>query len=78
MELDETTLIEIQDYINALDDRVGLKPETIEDVRNAIDKHKSELKNLRLVAVSKSLPSDIEVGKAISELSKIADKVAER
>ena len=28
--------------------------------------------------VSKSLPSDIEVGKAMSELSKITDKQAER
>lgn len=36
MELDETTLIEIQDYINALDEKVGLKPETVEDVREAI------------------------------------------
>lgn len=52
MKLDETTLIEIQDYINALDEKVGLKSETVEDIRNAINKHKSELKNLRLVAVS--------------------------
>ena len=55
MNLDKTTLIEIQDYINALDERVGLKPETVEDVRNAIDKHKAELKNLRLGAVNFSL-----------------------
>lgn len=52
MKLDETTLIEIQDYIAALDEKVGLKPETVEDVRKAIDKHRTELKNLRLVAVS--------------------------
>lgn len=52
MKLDETTLIEIQDYINALDEKVSLKPETMEDVRKAIDKHRTELKNLRLVAVS--------------------------
>jgi hypothetical protein len=52
MKLDETTLIEIQDYINALDEKVGLKPETMEDVRKAIDKHLTELKNFRLVAVS--------------------------
>ena len=48
MNIDETTLIEIQDYINALDEKVGLKPETMADVRNAISKHKYELKNLRL------------------------------
>ena len=47
MKLDETTLIEIQDYINALDEKVGLKSETVEDIQNAINKHKSELKNLR-------------------------------
>lgn len=52
MKLDETTLIEIQDYIDTLDEKVGLKPETVEDVRKAIDKHRTELKNLRLVAVS--------------------------
>jgi len=51
MKLDETTLIEILYYINALDEKVGLKSETVEDIRNAINKHKSELKNLRLVAV---------------------------
>jgi len=33
---------------------------------------------LVLFGVIKSLPSDIEIGKAISELSKIADKEAER
>jgi ribosomal protein L29 len=55
MRLDETTLIEIQDYINELDKKIGLKPETIEDVRKAIDKHRTELKNLRLVAVSSQL-----------------------
>lgn len=52
MKLDETTLIEIQDYIDALDEKVGLKLETVEDVRKAIDRHRTELKNLRLVAVS--------------------------
>jgi ribosomal protein L29 len=55
MRLDETTLIEIQDYINELDKKIGLKPETMEDVRKAIDKHRTELKNLRLVAVSRQL-----------------------
>jgi hypothetical protein len=58
MKLDETTLIEIQDYINELDEKVGLKPETIEDVRKAIDKHRTELKNLRLVAVMVELPDN--------------------
>ena len=63
MNIDETTLIEIQDYINALDEKVGLKPETMADVRNAISKHKSELKNLRLgdvVGRSEQLPCEHE------------------
>ena len=41
MKLDETTLIELQDYINELDEKVGLKPETMEDVRKSIDKHRT-------------------------------------
>jgi hypothetical protein len=36
------------------------------------------LEQLTIPVVSKSLPSDIEVGKAMSELSKIADKEVER
>jgi len=31
MNIDETTLIEIQDYINTLDKKVGLKPEPAVD-----------------------------------------------
>lgn len=34
--------------------------------------------NLHLQNVSKSLPSDIEIGKAMSELSEIADNESER
>jgi len=37
-----------------------------------------EQKQLSIGSVIKSLPSDIEVGKAMSELSEIADKEAER
>ena len=61
MNIDETTLIEIQDYINALDEKVGLKPETMADVRNALSKHKTKLKNLRLgfvVGQSEQLPCE--------------------
>lgn len=59
MKLDKTTLIEIQDYINELDEKVGLKPETIEDVQKAIDKYRTELQNLRLVAVIFSIKNFI-------------------
>ncbi len=50
MKIDETTLIEIQDYIEYLDEKVGLKPETIEDIRKAIGKYKKGLKygNIKL------------------------------
>jgi hypothetical protein len=44
MILDEATLIEIQDYINKLDEDIGLSIETIEDIRKAISKKKRELK----------------------------------
>jgi len=40
--------------------------------------NKNQALQLQQTGVSKSLPSDIEVGKAMSELSKIADKEAER
>ena len=36
------------------------------------------IKLFSIPVVSKSLPSDIEIGKAMSELSHIADKEAER
>ena len=49
MKLDETTLIVVQDYINELNEKIGLKPETMKDVRKAIGKYKTELKNFRLV-----------------------------
>lgn len=52
MEIDETTLIEIQDYINALDEKVGLQPETMADVRKAISRHKAYLKSTRLGTVN--------------------------
>lgn len=60
MKLDDTTLIEIQDYINALDEKVGLKAETVEDIRKAINKHRTELKNLRLVGVSSSAFKEVK------------------
>lgn len=49
MNLDTTTLIEIMDYVNSLDEKIGLKPETIDDIQNAINKYKSELPSLDTV-----------------------------
>lgn len=45
MILDKETLIEIQDYINELDEKFGLKPETMRDVENAIGLAKIEIDN---------------------------------
>ncbi len=44
MTLDEATLIEIQDHINQLDENIGLKPETMDDIRRAISIQKKSLK----------------------------------
>lgn len=46
MNFDEETLIEIEDYIQALDEQVGLKPETILDINRAITKQRKLVKNI--------------------------------
>jgi len=38
MNLDKESLIEIEGYINALDEQIGLEPETISDIDRAINK----------------------------------------
>lgn len=45
MKFDEETLIEIEDYIQALDEQVGLKPETMLDISSAISKERELVKN---------------------------------
>lgn len=42
MNFNKETLVEIEDYINALDERVGLKPETLKDVRRAISEQEKK------------------------------------
>lgn len=42
MNLDETTLIEIQDYINALEEQVGLESETVKDIQRAISRYRTK------------------------------------
>jgi len=44
MNLDEETLMEIEDYVKYLDEKIGLKPETMIDVEKAINKYRLELK----------------------------------
>lgn len=66
--------------INFLDDystnKYGSTNEAVEAVKEIFKQYQAL--QLQQTGVSKSLPSDIEVGKAMSELSKIADKEAER
>lgn len=38
MKLDKTQLLELQDYINMLDEQVGLDADTMLDITRAIDK----------------------------------------
>ena len=48
MNFDEVTLIEIEDYIQALDENVGLKVETIQDIAQAISKQRGLVKKLTI------------------------------
>ena len=52
MKFDEETLIEIEDYINALDESVGLESPTLIDIDKAIAKKRKELKKLTIQNVS--------------------------
>ena len=63
MKFDEETLIEIENYIQVLDEQVGLKPETVRDIEKAINKQKCKLKNCSIPPDIKSL-SDLD-GKTI-------------
>ena len=40
--MDKKTLIEIQEHIDFLNEKVGLSPETIQDVRQAIDSYQAK------------------------------------
>ncbi len=55
MNFDEVTLIEIEDYIQALDENVGLKVETIQDIAQAINKQRGLVKKLITPVVSNML-----------------------
>lgn len=60
MNLDEETLMEIEDYIKHLDEKIGLKAETMLDVEKAINRCRSELKNLHKANVIKSVCEEHE------------------
>jgi hypothetical protein len=68
------TLIKINDFIQANNDvnyRIRLLEREVPNLQELV-------KKLGLHIVSKSLPSDIEIGEAMSKLSEIADKESER
>ncbi len=44
MNIDCETLMEIEDYIKHLDETIGLKTETMQDIENAIEKYKRKKK----------------------------------
>jgi len=46
MNFDEETLMEIEDYIQALDENVGLKVETIQDIAQAISEQRGLVKKI--------------------------------
>ena len=48
MNIDEQTLVEIEDYVKYLEEKFGLKPETMDDISKAISIQRSELKKLRI------------------------------
>lgn len=52
MILDEVDLMELEDFINHLDETVGLSPETLLDVQKAISKRRSQFKKLSKSDVS--------------------------
>jgi hypothetical protein len=60
MNFDKETLIEIEDYIQALDESVGLKVETIQDIAQAINKQRGLVKKLTIPVVVKSFICDAE------------------
>lgn len=51
MNFDEETLQEIEDYIEALDESVGLRPDTMFDVNEAIGRQRRKLKILNIDSV---------------------------
>ena len=68
MNFDEVTLIEIEDYIQALDENVGLKVETIQDIAQAISKQRGLVKKLTIpdvVGRSEQLFCDCSQGKGV-------------
>lgn len=69
MNFNEETLIEIEDYIQALDEKVGLKPETILDINRAITKQRKLVKNINYDTVLETVNCAV-CGKELTEQEK--------
>ena len=69
MNFDKETLIEIEDYIQALDEQVGLKPETILDINRAITKQRKLVKNINYDTVLEVVNCAV-CGKELTEQEK--------
>jgi hypothetical protein len=67
MNFDKETLIEIEDYIQALDEKVGLKVETIQDIAQAITKQRGLVKKLTIPDVVCSYLVLDETNKVVAE-----------
>ena len=65
MKFDEETLLEIDDYIEALDESVGLSSETIIDVKKATSRQRRKLKILNKHVVSNRETAVCACGKFI-------------
>ena len=57
VKIDYETLIELEDYIQELDQTVGLKPEVLKEFERAISKKRKELKNSESSKQGRDLPS---------------------
>lgn len=51
------SLDELSDYIKQLDESVGLKPDTYNDVMNAISKERSKLR--KVIVADANVPKDV-------------------
>ena len=69
MKFDEETLIEIEDYIQALDENVGLKVETVQDIAQAITKQRKLVKKINYDTVLDAVNCEV-CGTKLSEQEK--------
>ncbi len=69
MNFDEETLMEIEDYIEALDENVGLKVETVQDIAQAINKQRGLVKKINYEPMLDAVNCEV-CGKELTEQEK--------